>query len=213
MFADRAGAGRRLAALLGGYAGDPNAIVLGIPRGGVVVAEQVALALGLPLDIVVAAKVGAPGNPEFAAGAVAADGVLLANPSARMTAEQVEQIAAEARQKVLRYTSALRGGGRAPELAGHTAIVVDDGLATGLTAEAAVGYLRRQGVGRIVLAVPVASSSAAARLRSLADEFVAADVPAFFSAVGQFYAHFSQTNDAEVVDILRAARERARWQG
>lgn len=204
MFADRADAGRKLAALLGGYAGDPNALVLGIPRGGVVVAEQVARALELPLDIVVAAKVGAPGNPEFAVGAVAADGEVLANPSAHISAEQVERIAAEARQKVARYTSELRSGGRAPDLTGRTAIVVDDGLATGFTAEAAVGYLRRHAAGRIVVAVPVASTSAAARLRALADEFVAVDVPASFSAVGQFYARFDQTDDDEAAAILRA---------
>ena len=208
MFVDRVDAGRKLAKALSAYAGDPNAIVLGIPRGGVVVADQVARALGLPLDIVVAAKIGAPGNPEFAAGAMAADGVVLANPGAHVSASELERLAPAAREKVERYSRQLRGGAPGVALAGRNAIVVDDGLATGLTAEAAVGYLRRQGVSRIVLGVPVASTSAARALSKLVDELVTVDVPPFFGAVGQFYASFGQTEDAEVEALLRSAHER-----
>lgn len=202
MFADRAEAGRSLAALLSIYTDATDAVVLGIPRGGVVVAAEVARELHLPLDIVLAAKVGAPGNPEFAAGALTADGEILANPSAGMTEAELEQIAGPARAKIGFLAAKLRGGRDAVALAEKTAIVVDDGLATGLTAQAAVSYLRRQGAARIVLAVPVASAEAASRLARDADEVVVIDRPKTFFAVGQFYRHFAQTEDWEVQQLL-----------
>jgi putative phosphoribosyl transferase len=210
MFADRIDAGQQLAEKLVAYEADANAIVLGIPRGGVVVADQVARALGLPLDVVIAAKIGAPGNPEYAVGAVAADGVVLANPDAGFSAEALARLSDEARGKVSRRLSHLRAGAPEPELDGRTAIVVDDGLATGLTARAAVGYLRRQGVGRVVLAVPVASTSAAQELSGEVDELVAVDIPPYFAAVGQFYSRFGQTEDAEVERLLAASLDSGR---
>jgi putative phosphoribosyl transferase len=205
MFTDRVDAGRRLAAKLKGYDRAPGAVVLGIPRGGVVVAAQVARELHLPLDIVFAAKVGAPGNPEYAIGAVTADGVLLGNPDARLPLETLEAAAGPARDKVARQLHSLRGDRPPLDVAGRTAIVVDDGLATGLTARAAVAYLRRQGAARIVLAVPVAAASSAAVLRGEADEFVVVDMPPAFFAVGQFYGLFGQTEDAEVRELLGEA--------
>ena len=202
MFADRIDAGQQLATALAGYASAPATIVLGIPRGGVVVAAQVAERLGLPLDIVFAAKVGAPGNAEYAVGAVTADGQLLANPEAGLDEANLERAAGPAREKIARQLTSLRGVRPPLQVSGMTAIVVDDGLATGLTARAAVAYLRRQSAARIVLAVPVAAGASAAVLRREVDELVAVEIPYSFHAVGQFYARFPQTDDAEVRGLL-----------
>jgi predicted phosphoribosyltransferase len=202
VFADRVDAGRQLAGRLTAYRGVPDAIVLGIPRGGVVVAAEVATALGLPLDIAVAAKVGAPGNPEFAVGAVAPDGEVSANPVAGLSYEQVKDLAGPAHTKVARYISMLRGDRPDVRLANRTVILVDDGLATGLTALAAAEWVRRRGAERVVVAVPVASASAVAALNAVADEVVAVSVPSGFYAVGQFYQRFGQTADGEVRAIL-----------
>jgi predicted phosphoribosyltransferase len=184
------------------YADVPDTVVLGIPRGGVIVAGEVARELHLPLDIVLAAKVGAPGNPEFAVGALTADGELLPNPSAGFSENELAEIAGEAHAKMGALAASLRGGRDAHAIAEKTAIVVDDGLATGLTAQAAIRYLRRQGAGRIVLAVPVASAEAASELARDADEVVVIDKPKTFFAVGQFYRHFAQTEDWEVKQLL-----------
>ena len=213
MFANRAKAGHMLAQALakygmGGDRSDGRAVVLGIPRGGVVVAAEVARSLSLPLDVVVATKVSSPINPEYAVGAVAADGEVLANPSAGVAPEEVRRLSGPAHAKALHALSMFRAGLPPLDLEGRTAIVVDDGLATGLTAIAAVGYLRRVGAAGIVLAVPVASVSAAAALRPYVDELVVLETPPGFSAVGQFYATFGQTEDAEVVALLADAAGR-----
>lgn len=208
MFRDRVQAGRALGAALDRYRGQAETIVLGIPRGGVVVAAEVARALDLPLDIAVAAKVGAPGNPEYAVGAVASDGEVTPNPSSGFSAEEVRRLAGPAEAKVERYSAALRSGRPAPQLAGMTVLLVDDGLATGLTALAAAEWLRRAGASSVIVAVPVASSSAVESVGRIADEVVAIEVPAGFYAVGQFYDLFAQTEDAEVVALLDAANMR-----
>jgi putative phosphoribosyl transferase len=202
MFADRVDAGRQLAGKLRAYAGASDAVVLGIPRGGVVVAAEVARELKLPLDIVLAAKVGAPGNPEFAVGALTADGELVANPMGGLGPTELERIAGPAREKIARQLVSLRGSAKPAVLAGRTAIVVDDGLATGLTASAAIRYLRRQAVARVILAVPVAACDSATRLSREADELVTVETRDDFYAVGQFYARFGQTEDAEVRALL-----------
>lgn len=202
MFSDRRDAGRRLAHALERYRSDPTAIVLGIPRGGVIVAAEVARVLGLPLDVAVAAKVGAPGNPEYAIGAVAPDGGVLVNPVAGYSRADVDALAGPARAKVAAQVALLRRGRPPLELAGRTAILVDDGLATGLTAKAAVEWLRRQGAGRIVVAAPVAPPDTVAALRRFADEVVCVEMPEWFSAVGQFYRVFGQTEDDEVLAVL-----------
>lgn len=205
MFRDRVDAGRRLASELGEYREMPGAIVLGVPRGGVVVAAEVARELGLGLDVAVAAKVGAPGNPEYAIGAVAPDGEVTANPASGYSQDEVRRLAGSAREKVRRYLSELRGALPAPVLEGRTVLLVDDGLATGLTAVAAVAWLRREAVSKVVVAVPVASSSSVESLIRLADQVVAVEVPPGFAAVGQFYERFGQTTDEEVKRILAAA--------
>lgn len=205
MFLDRVDAGRRLAACLTSYADAPETIVLGIPRGGVVVAAEVARALDLPLDIVLAAKVGAPGNPEFAVGALTADGELLANPRGGLSGPALDRVAGDARAKISRQLSQLRGTTSPLPIAGRTVIVVDDGLATGLTARAAARYLRRQGAARVVLAVPVAARDSAALIAPDVDELVSVETPVEFFAVGQFYQRFAQTEDDEVRALLSSS--------
>jgi putative phosphoribosyl transferase len=207
VFANRAEAGTELAGRLGRYKGAADALVLGIPRGGVVVAAQVARELGLPLDIVSAAKVGASGNPEFAVGAVAPDGEVVVNPDAGVSVEQVAADSGPARAKIARQLALFREGRSEPAFKGRTTIVVDDGIATGLTAIAAARYLRRRGA-HVVLAVPVASRQAAEALKSEVDELVVAELPISFGAVGQFYSTFGQTSDQEVSALLDEARRR-----
>jgi len=206
MFLDRHDAGRRLAVALEEYRSRQGAVVLGIPRGGVIVAAEVARALELPLDVVVAAKVGAPGNPEYAIGAVAADGEVTANPAAGYSAREVREFSQAATAKVEQQLARARGDLPPIDVAGRTAILVDDGLATGLTAMAAADWLRRQGAAYIVVAVPVSPPDSVRAMKSHADEVVAVEVPAGFSAVGQFYQRFGQTEDDEVRAALQAAR-------
>jgi putative phosphoribosyl transferase len=205
VFADRKDAGRAVAALLGEYAGAADTSVLGIPRGGVVVAAEVARELGLPLGVVVTAKVASPENPEYAIGALAPDGVITLDPRRGTGSRGAESLATSAREKIARTLAAF-GNSATPPAA--TAIVVDDGLATGLTALAAVRYLRRLGVPKVILAVPVAATDSAAILEPEVDRFVAAEIPPFFSAVGQFYGSFSQTSDSEVRALLEDAASR-----
>jgi predicted phosphoribosyltransferase len=207
MFADRTDAGRVLAAQLLAMGPWPDAVVLGIPRGGVVVAAEIAHVLGLPLDVVVAAKVSAPGSPEYAIGAVAADGEVLANTQSGFSAEEVRAYAGPAHAKVARSLALFRAGREPLDLTRGAAIVVDDGLATGLTALAALEYVRRCGATLVVLAVPVAAQSAYNLLEPHVDRLVAVEVPPAFSAVGQFYARFGQTDDAEVVALLEQAEK------
>lgn len=202
----------RLAEELEVFHARPNTAVLGIPRGGVVVAAQIARELELPLGVAVAAKVGAPGNPEYAAGAVTPDGAVVPNPGAGYSAAQVRAMSGDALAKA-RHEEALFGGAlggatgtqRADSrpLRKMTVILADDGLATGLTAIAASAYVRSLGATRVVLAVPVASAGAVELVRPHVDEVVVLSVPPGFSAVGQFYARFGATEDDEVVELLR----------
>lgn len=208
MYKDRVEAGRVLAGSLAAYTGDSDAIVLGIPRGGVIVAAEVARELGLPLDVALAAKVGAPGNPEYAIGAVAADGQVTASGVAGYSASDVSAMAGEARRKIADQSARLRAGRGPLEIKGRTAILVDDGLATGLTAMAAADWLRREGAGKVVVAVPVAPPDTVAAMSAHADEVIASETPQWFSAVGQFYRIFGQTEDAEVVAALAEASTR-----
>ncbi len=202
MFDDRVQAGRQLAQALSGFTEAPDSLVLGVPRGGVVVAAEVARALRLPLDVVVASKVGAPGNPEYAVGAVSPDGVVTVSERAGYSAEDLAELARPVTAKIAHRLDAFRGGRTALEVAGKTAIVVDDGIATGLTTRAAVEYLRREGAARVVVAVPVAPPDSKRMLEQVADEVIALDTPPDFWAVGQFYRHFDQTADDQVVRLL-----------
>jgi putative phosphoribosyl transferase len=199
MFADREDAGRVLAGLLAEYAAAPDTIVLGIPRGGVVVAAQVARSLHLPLGVVVTAKLASAENPEYALAALAPDGVITSDRHILVGEAELQSLARPARAKIERSLAALSS----PEIAPFgTAIVVDDGLATGLTALAAVRYLRRAEMQHVVLAVPVAAAESMRTLEPEVDRLVVAETPRFFSAVGQFYDHFGQTPDSEVARLL-----------
>jgi putative phosphoribosyl transferase len=208
MFADRTEAGARLARQLVPPGPWLDTVVLGIPRGGVVVAAEVARVLGLLLGFVATAKVSTPSSPEFAIGAVSADGVVYPNPASGFSAEEVEAHAGPARAKVAHTLDVLGAGVEPLRVAGRAVLLVDDGLATGLTALAAADYLRRSGATLLVLAVPVASRQAVERLRPAVDRIVVCETPPQFSAVGQFYRRFGQTEDAEVIALLAAAEKR-----
>lgn len=206
-FKDRIDAGRQLAEALEERDVDPE-IILAIPRGGLPLGRAVADRLGVPLDIVVASKIGAPHNPEFAIGAVASDG------SAWLDRDTIDRLdvdetyvererareAENARTKADRY----RRDRPAPDLAGKAVVIVDDGVATGSTAIAALRLVREQGADRIVLAVPVGPPDTVSELKSVADEVVCISTPVRFSAVGQFYDRFGQVSDDEAIAYLRA---------
>ncbi len=208
-YRDRRDAGKRLAAALvdGGVIGpDDDVVVLGIPRGGVPVAAEVADALGAPLDVLVAHKLGAPGNPEFAIGAVAEDGTVLVDDRllARIGVPRsyIEDEAKRQLAEVRRRAEAYRRG-RAPiPIEGKTVVVVDDGIATGATFEVALQLLRKRGAGKIIAAVPVGPPDSVARLGSVADAVVVPLQPAEFYAVGAWYDEFGQTTDDEVIAAL-----------
>ncbi|MFI5062661.1 MAG: phosphoribosyltransferase family protein [Streptosporangiales bacterium] len=208
IFADRSDAGRRLAARLRHLRGQ-HVVVLGLPRGGVPVAFEVARALGAPLDVIVVRKLGVPFQPELAMGAIGEDGVRVLNQGViqRSGISPGELAAVEARERAeldRRARRYRRGRARLP-LEGCTAVVVDDGVATGSTARAACQIARAQGAARVVLAVPVAPPGWEARLGGDADELVCVATPRSFFAIGQFYADFAQTADSEVRACLEHA--------
>ncbi|HEY3317645.1 MAG TPA: phosphoribosyltransferase family protein [Coriobacteriia bacterium] len=201
MFLDRAEAGRQLAQRLARFTSDPSAIVLGIPRGGVVVAAEVARELHLPLDVVVVRKIGAPGNPEYAVGAMDEDGRVVRS-GVHASEEYLARAVAENRAEIERRVREYRGGRSELPVRGKVALLVDDGIATGLTALAAIGYLRAHEAARVVLATPVIARTSAEELAGDVDELVAVSKPATFYAVGQFYDRFDQTSDDEVRKLL-----------
>jgi predicted phosphoribosyltransferase len=209
MYADRADAGRALAKALGRLRAAPDAIVLGLPRGGVPVAFEVARALELPLDVLVVRKLGLPQQPELAMGAIASGGALVVNDEVVRylggRGEAFDAVRAHEQAELERRERDYRGARPPLEMAGRTAILVDDGLATGATMEAAVRALKSLGASRVVVAVPVASVEACERIEAIADEVVCLAAPSFFSAVGQWYADFGQTDDAEVRELLARA--------
>ncbi len=192
------------------YHGAAAAIVLGLPRGGVVVALEIALALRLPLDVWVTRKIGAPLNPELAIGSVDSDGNLLLDEntarlyevSDRYVREEAELQKEEIKRRYLKY----RGVDTAPDVSGKTALVVDDGVATGYTMMAALKSVRNAGASEIVCAVPVASPRVKKKLDGMADEVACLSTPSYFGAVGEFYRNFAQVSDDEVDECLKQAR-------
>lgn len=206
-FRDRADAGRRLAARLAPLRAQ-NPVVLGLARGGVVVAAEVAQAVGAPLDVLVVRKVGAPSNPEYGVGAVAPGGKR-AFDSATVAAlglepDELARLASAEEAELQRRVATYRAGRLPLEIRDRTVILVDDGLATGVTAALAGDYLRSEGAARTILAVPICSPTAASRLRQHVDEVVCLCSPEGFRSVGQWYDSFEQTTDEEVMQLLGA---------
>ncbi len=212
-FFNRIEAGRVLAKSLTVYANRCDVIVLALPRGGVPVAAEVAKELNVPLDVFVVRKLGLPGHPELAMGAIATGGVRVFNGdvvnSLRIPDEVIDSVSAEELGELQRREKAYRDDLPPPEVEGKTVILVDDGIATGSTMLAAIAALRQLNVARIVVAIPVVPASAYYEIRLVADEVVAVMMPEDFYAVGQWYEDFSQTSDDEVRELLaQAARRR-----
>ena len=209
-FQDRYDAGRRLAQALEQYR-DEDPVILGLPRGGVVVAYEIARSLAAPLDVLVVRKLGAPGAQEFAIGAIAPGATLLSRnlvAGLRVPREYLARIIAREADELARRELVYRGTRGPLEVEGRTVILVDDGLATGATAQAAVESLRRRGPKKIVFAAPVCSADGAKALEELADAVVCLECPADFGAVGYWYRDFSPTTDAEVIECLLATEAR-----
>lgn len=211
-FTDRRHAGRVLAAALDDYAGTPDLLILGLPRGGVAVAYEVALALNAPLDVYPVRKLGLPGQEELAMGAIASGGVRVLNreivDALRIPQSVIDTVAGQEGVELARREQAYRGGRTAPEVRGKTVILVDDGLATGSTMRAAIEALRQGAPARIVVGVPVAAPDTCEEIRRHVDEAVCASTPEPFRGVGAWYQDFSQTSDAEVRELLNLAWRR-----
>ena len=203
-YRDRDAAGEALADRLTDYAGRPEVLVLGLVRGGVPVAARVARSLRVPLDVLVVRKLGVPWSPEVGFGALGPGGVRVLNQdvAGRLESEDVDRVTSEEGDELARREARYRAGRTPLNLAGHTAILVDDGLATGATAAVAVEVAHRMGADRTVLAAPVGSTEAVAWLRRIADEVVCPLVPPDFGAVSRFYEDFPQTSDDEVTALL-----------
>ncbi|MEO8022129.1 phosphoribosyltransferase [Polaromonas sp.] len=207
-YENRRQAGRALAGVLAHYRGRPKLLVLALPRGGVPVGFEVAMALEAPLDILVVRKLGFPGHKEYAIGAIASGGVRVMNPLPGMTVSPgaLAEVVASEQAELVRREQLYRGQRPAIEVRGRTVIVVDDGLATGATMRAALLAIRQQQPVRLVVAVPVGAAESCRELQDLADEVVCPATPEPFRAVGLWYREFPQTGDDEVRTLLEDSR-------
>lgn len=212
LYQDRRDGGRALADELSHYAGKTDVIVLGLPRGGVPVAYEVARALGTPLDVFVVRKLGVPGHEELAMGAIASGDVRVLNEDVvrklNVSDEVIDSIAEEERAELRRREQAYRGDRSLPDLQGRTVILVDDGLATGATMRAAVAGVRAHEPAEIIAAVPTAAAETCADLQDEVDVMVCTETPRPFFGVGAWYHNFSQTTDEHVRNLLQKAHER-----
>ncbi|HZA28009.1 MAG TPA: phosphoribosyltransferase [Gammaproteobacteria bacterium] len=210
-FRDRRDAGRQLAEKLSAYANRPDVLVLGLPRGGVPVAYEVAKVLNAPLDVFLVRKLGVPGHEELAMGAIASGSVRVLNKnvvqSLRLSDQTIEAVAAAEQRTLVRRERVYRGDRPRLAVRDQTVILVDDGLATGATMRAAVVALRQQQPRRIVVAVPVAAPETCDEFRAEVDDIVCAITPPLFYAVGLWYQDFSQTSDEEVRALLEHAAQ------
>lgn len=211
IFLNRVDAGRRLAKKLDAYAKQEDVLVLGIPRGGVPVAFEVATELGAPLDVFVVRKLGAPWREELAFGAIASGGIRVLDPqiveSMKIPELEIELIAAKECQELNRRERVYRGSRPPLNLKGKTVVLVDDGIATGASTLAAITALRELKPARIVLATPVAPTSTLRRLRREVDDLICLNTPEPFYAIGEFYQDFSQVSDEKVTNLLQLNRE------
>jgi predicted phosphoribosyltransferase len=208
-YQDRTTAGQTLASQLSHYSETPDLLVLGLPRGGVPVAYEVAKALAAPLDIFVVRKIGVPGYEELALGAVASGGVRVLNDEVvsqlGVGSETIEALTEEKQHEVAEREQWYRGDRPMPTIAGRTVILVDDGLATGATMRAAVSAVRQQQAARVVVAVPVGASQVCQEMRQQADEVICAMTPPILGGIGAWYNDFNQTPDEEVQQLLAQA--------
>lgn len=210
MFTNREAAGRLLADRLRSYQDDPSGLIVALPRGGVPVGYAVSLALHLPLDVFITRKIGAPGNPEFAIGAVAETGSVFLNPGARRVLKELfappgyldEAVAAQ-RAEIARRQALYRRGRLLPPLGDRTVLLVDDGVATGATFLASVEALKAAGVKRLVAAIPVGPADTLHTIGRLVDELVVLHIPESFFAVGEHYLEFAQVEDDQVIRYLK----------
>ncbi len=211
-FFNRGEAGQCLAENLSSYANREDVLVLALPRGGVPVAAEIAKALNVPLDVFVVRKLGLPGHPELAMGAIASGGVRVFNGdvvnSLRIPDEVIDEVSAQELIELQRREKVYRDDLPPPEVEGKTVILIDDGIATGSTMLAAISALRQLNAGRIVVGAPVIAASTYYEIRRAADDIAAVMVPENFYAVGQWYEDFSQTTDDEVRDLLARASHR-----
>jgi putative phosphoribosyl transferase len=208
MFANRVEAGKQLAAALGAYSSLKDHLVVGLPRGGLIVAREVALALHLPLDFIAVRKIGMPRFPEVAMGALVGDVVYLTEPQSVADIE-VQHVIEQEKREAARREKAYREGREPHLLHGQTVLLVDDGIATGATLHASIIYLKQQHVKTIILAVPVASAASLARLAKEVDQVVCLLAPSIFLGVGQFYLKFSPVSDEEVCSALKSVPPQA----
>ncbi len=213
IFVDRMDGGRSLAGRLM-HLRDRNVVVVGLPRGGVPVAAEVAKALNAPLDVILVRKLGVPSRPELGMGAIGENGVRVLNDevvrSVGVTSDQIAQVEARERSELERRVERFRAGRELIALTGRVVVIVDDGIATGSTARAACQVARAHGASHIVLAVPVAPPGWEQDLVGVADEYVCVATPEAFSAVGQFYSNFTQVTDDDVVACLNQMSKKIR---
>ncbi|MEY2725426.1 MAG: hypothetical protein RLZZ458_1293 [Planctomycetota bacterium] len=207
MFRNRSEAGQKLAERIRSLALNGFTTVFGLSRGGVPVAAEIARAIRAPLDVLVVRKIGYPGNPEFAAGAVAEDGIKVLHPDPQLNSELLAEYARRELAAVRKRIRRFRSGRPLPALNGRTAILVDDGLATGATMQAAILAVRRKHPAQLVVAVPVAPPDALQTISAMADHVVCLQAPQIFSAIGDFYLDFNPTTDEEVDSLLKSASE------
>jgi putative phosphoribosyl transferase len=207
LFKNRADSGQKLAELLGQFKDAKDTLILALPRGGVAVGFEVAKALNLPLDIVVPRKIGAPGNPEFAIGAITETGEGIFDEMTiaayGITQSYLDSEVAKEKAEAERRLKTYRGSRPPLDIKNKIVIIVDDGLATGLTMRAAIKTVKQYGAAKIVVAIPVTPPDTADLIRQEVDEIIYLDAPPFFGAVGAFYKEFDQTTDQEVIDLLK----------
>jgi putative phosphoribosyl transferase len=213
-FSDRREAGRELARLLPASLRSGDVVVLALPRGGVPVAFEIAQALGAPLDVFLVRKLGTPGHPELAMGAIASGGIRVLNDEVvdylNIPRELIDAVAEREQAELERREAAYRHGKPMPSLRNRTVILVDDGLATGSTMKAAVEAVKHEQPTRVVVAVPVGAPETCRELGKIADEVICARMPVPFSAVGQWFRDFTQTTDEEVTELLQKGRPEGR---